>query len=157
MRSWEGGASDSASSSVVLLSSELIFTTFGYSLDTIICFTLLLNTIFPPFSSTNTFVTLSRISSLSSAFDLTSSLSSLLASTKMVLASGNLGNFYLHVLLPPFLQDLLWPCQLVSSAILTASSPTMPAHLVQVTNVSVNLSRALSSSSSRAWLCLNLL
>ena len=153
MRSWEGGASDSASSSVVLLSSELIFTTFGYSLDTIICFTLLLNTIFPPFSSTNTFVTLSRISSLSSAFDLTS----LLASTKMVLASGNLGNFHLHVLLPPFLQDLLWPCQLVSSAILTASSPTMPAHLVQVTNVSVNLSRALSSSSSRAWLCLNLL
>ena len=136
-----------------LLSSMRI--TLGY--PNIILSTLLLRTILPPFSSTSTRMTRSRISSLTSASIFHSSEVSLLASTNIVLANGYLGNFHRHNLPPPFLQELLCPCQLVSSAILTASSPATVTHRVQVTNVSVNLSRALTSSLSRASLCRNFL
>ena len=106
--------------------------------------TFVLSTFWPPHSSTSTSMTLSRMSSLSLASILPPS-SSLLASTKIVLARGNLGNFHLHVRLPPFLQELLWLCQFTSSAIFTASSPATVTHLVQVTKVSVNFSSAILS------------
>ena len=98
----------------------------------------------PPSSSTKTRITASKMLSLSLG-SILGGASSLLASTKIVRASGQRGNFHLQVLLPPFLQELEWECQLTSSAILTASSPAMVTQRVTVTNASVKFSMALRS------------
>ena len=139
----------SSSGDDVLPSTVEIFFTLGYLLEHIMVSTFRLRNILPPFSLTSTRITRSSISSLTFFSSRCSSVSSLFASTKMVLANGNRGNFHLHVLAPPFLHELLWPCQFVSSAILTASCPATPTHRVHVTKASVNFSNALSSGTSR--------
>ena len=145
--SLNGASSSSSSEDDSLISAPGIRFTLGY--PNIIVVTLLLRTFWLPRSLTSTRMTRSRISSLTFSSILCSSLSSLFASTNMVLASGYRGNFHLHNLPPPFLQELLWPCQFVSSAILTASCPATPTQRVHVTKASVNISSALSSGTSK--------
>ena len=145
--SLNGASSSSSSEDESLISAPGIKFTLGDS--NIIFLTLRLRTFWFPRSLTSTRMTRSRISSLTFSSNFCSSLSSLLASTKMVLARGYRGNFHLHNLPPPFLQELLWPCQFVSSAILTASCPATPTHRVHVTKASVNFSSALSSGTSK--------
>ena len=146
LSSWKG-ASSSSSEDEKLISAPGMGFTLGY--PNIIVVTLRLRTFWLPRSLTSTRMTRSRISSLTFSSILCSSLSSLFASTNMVLASGYRGNFHLHNLPPPFLQELLWPCQFVSSAIWTASCPATPTHRVHVTKASVNISSALSSGTSK--------